>query len=108
MGAEDLAAVKAKVSVGKGNIVSIEKQDVLTEDAEWLEIIENCQLCGVQVMGNPQADDYGHYEAWVKDVPFSHKATTTGGYTMDSLKIGEEIPMRDWSNLMKGVDATRA
>lgn len=104
--ADDLAAVKAKVSVVKGNVVSIEKQDVLTEGAEWLEIAENCQLCGVQVMGNPQADDYGHYEVWVKDVPFTHKADTPGGYNMDSLKIGAKIPMRDWSNLMKGPKAS--
>jgi hypothetical protein len=97
--------VKSKAREKCGSVASIEEQTVEQSDAWWLEISDNCFLCNESVMGNPEQDDYGNYEVWVKDVPFSHKAMTTAGFRMKDVKIGADLPFRDWSNLMKGTEA---
>lgn len=102
--ANDLAAVKEKVTVQSGNLLDVETQAVESEAVEWLTIAENCTLGGVEIMGNPAGDDSASYEVWVKDVPFAKTADAVG-QNMDNVQIGAEIRMRDWSNLMKGTEA---
>lgn len=102
--ADDLAAVKAKVTCRTSNLADVETQALDATDVEVLTIADNCTLCGVDIMGDPAGDDSARYEVWVKDVPFDKRADAVG-QNMDNVQIGAEIRMRDWSNLMKGTDA---
>jgi len=101
----DLQKVLAKVELVSGQTMDVETQNVVDEESGWLAIKDNCTLCGVQVMGDPANDDFGAYEKWVKDIPLVHYAASSPGENMGNVRVGSEVSMRDWSNLMQGKDA---
>jgi hypothetical protein len=98
-------AVLAKVRTVTGPSADIETKKVSNGNAQWLAVKDNCYLCGVHVMGDPAGDDYGAWEEWIQDITFAHEARTTEGTTMSDVRTGNEIVLRDYSNLMKGSSA---